>query len=117
VDGAVQGPVSAAVEPVPDGAAAAGRDGAGAAEGGEGGLVAAAAGVGEADDGLGGADRPDAVAAGQTGGDVVDDGQQLLAVVLELAPGRVQREREAGNLGLADAMVAAGTVRWACGVS
>jgi hypothetical protein len=35
VDGAVQRPVAAAVEPVPDGAAAAGRDGAGAAGGGE----------------------------------------------------------------------------------
>ena len=33
MDGAVQGPVAAAVEPVPDGVAAAGRDGAGAAEG------------------------------------------------------------------------------------
>jgi hypothetical protein len=87
VDGAVQRPVPTAVEPVTDGLAAAGRDGAGAAEGGERGLAAAAAGVGEAHDGLGGADRPDAVAAGETGGDVIDDGQQLGAVVLELAPG------------------------------
>jgi hypothetical protein len=100
VDGAVQRAVAAAVEPVPDGLAAAGRDRAGAAEGGERGLVAAAAGVGEADDGLRGADRPDAVAAGQAGGDVVDDGQQLAAVVLELAPGLGQRERQAGDLGL-----------------
>jgi hypothetical protein len=68
VDGAVEGPVCAAVEPVPDGAAAAGREGAGAAEGGERGLAAAPARMGEADDGLRGADRPDAVAAGEAGG-------------------------------------------------
>ena len=84
VDGAVQRPVAATVEPVPDGLAAAGRDGAGAAKGGEGSFAAAAAGVGEADDGLGSADRSDAIAAGQTGSDVVDDGLQLGAVVFEL---------------------------------
>jgi hypothetical protein len=44
VDGAVEGAVAAAVEPVPDGLAAAGREGAGAAELGEGGLAAARAG-------------------------------------------------------------------------
>jgi hypothetical protein len=48
---------------------------------------AAAAGVGEAHDGLGGADRAHAMAAGETGGDVLDDGQQLRAVFLEPAPG------------------------------
>jgi hypothetical protein len=87
VDGAVQVPVPAAVEPVPDSSPAAGRDGAGAAERGERGLAAAPARVGEAHDGLGGADRPDPVAAGQAGGDVIDDGQQLRVVVLELLPG------------------------------
>ena len=87
MDGAVQCPVAAAVEPVPDGLAAAGRDRAGAGEGGERGLAAAPAGVGEAHDGLGRADRPDAVPAGQAGSDVIDDGQQLGAVVLELLPG------------------------------
>jgi hypothetical protein len=87
VDGAVEGPVAAAVEPVPDGLAAAGWDRAGAAERGERGFAAAAAGVGEADDGPGGADRPDAMAAGQAGGDVLDDVQQLMTVVFELAPG------------------------------
>ncbi len=87
VDGPVQGPVAAAVEPVPDGLAAAGRDRADAAEGGERGFAAAPAGVGEAHDGLRGADRPDAEPAGQAGGDVVDDGQQLGMVVLELVPG------------------------------
>ena len=71
------------------GSAAAGGDGAGAAERGERGFVAAPAGVGEAHDGLGGADWPDTVAAGEAGGDVVDDGQQLGAVVLELPPGLV----------------------------
>ena len=104
VDGAVQGAVRAAVEPVPGCLAAAGGDGAGAAEGGERGLVAAAAGVGEADDGRGGADRPDAVAAGEAGGDVVDDGQQLLAVVLELAPGLAERVCQAKDLSLADSL-------------
>jgi hypothetical protein len=56
--------------------------------------------VGEADDGLGGADRADAVAAGQAGGEVVGDGLQLGAVVLELLPGL--------DLGLADGVLAAG---------
>src|SRR5947199_8629396 len=83
VDGAVECPVAAAVEPVPDGAAAAGRDRAGAAEGGEGGLAAAAAGVGEAHDGLGSADRPDAKPAGERGGEILGDGQPLSAVVLD----------------------------------
>src|ERR1700761_6764990 len=55
----------AAVEPVPDGLSADGRDRAGAAQGGIRGLGAGSAGWGEADDGLGGADGPDAVAAGQ----------------------------------------------------
>jgi len=41
VDGAVQRPVTAAVEPVPDGHAAAGRDRAGATQSGERGLAAA----------------------------------------------------------------------------
>ena len=108
VDGAVQRPVAAAVEPVPDGLAAAGRERAGAAQRGEGGFAAAAAGVGEADDGLRGADWADAEAAGQAGGDVVDDGQQLGPVVLELAPGLAQRERQAADLGLADGLLAAG---------
>ena len=80
-------PVPAAVEPVPGGHATAGRERAGAAEGGVRGLAAAPARVGEAHDGLGGADRPDAEAAGQAGSDVVDDGQQLGAVVLQLRPG------------------------------
>ena len=65
VDGAVQRPVAATVEPVPDGPAAAGRDWARTAEGGERGLAAAPGGVGEAHDGLGCADRPDAEAAGR----------------------------------------------------
>jgi hypothetical protein len=86
VDGAVEGAVAAGVEPVPDGTAAAGREGAGAAQRGERGFAAAAAGVGEAHDGLGGADRADPVAAGQAGGDVLDNGQQLGAVVVELSP-------------------------------
>ena len=64
VDGAAEGPVAAAVEPVPDGHAAAGPDRAGAAEGGERGLAMAPARVGEADDGLRGADRPHAEPAG-----------------------------------------------------
>src|SRR5579859_962326 len=62
VDGAVQRPVSAAVKPVPDGLAAAGRERAGAAQRGVGCFAAAPARVGEAHYGLRGADRPDAVA-------------------------------------------------------
>jgi hypothetical protein len=45
VDGAVESPVAAAVEPVPDGLTASSPDRAGAAERGEGGLVAAPAWV------------------------------------------------------------------------
>src|SRR5690348_15009361 len=55
----------------------------------------------EADDGLGGADRPDAVAAGEAGGDVVDDGQQLGAVAVELVPGLADRQPETADLGVA----------------
>ena len=40
----------------------------------------------EADDGLRGADRPDAEPAGEAGNDVLGNGQQLGAVVLELEP-------------------------------
>jgi hypothetical protein len=64
--------------------------------------------VGEADDGLGGADRADAVAAGQAGGEVVGDGLQLGAVVLELLPGLAYCEPETADLGLADGVLAAG---------
>jgi hypothetical protein len=108
VDGPVERAVAAAVAPVPDGFAAAGRDGAGAAEGGECGFAAAPAGVGETDDGLGGADRADPVAAGGAGGEVSGDGQQLGVVVFELAAGLAQRECQAGDLGLADRVLAAG---------
>jgi hypothetical protein len=106
--GAVKGPVAAAVEPVPYCSAAAGRDGAGAAERGKCGLAAAPPGVGEAHDGLRGADRPDAIAAGEPGSEILDDGQQLGAVVLELVPGLVQRQRQAGDLGLPDGLLTAG---------
>ena len=46
--------------------------------------------------------------AGQPGGEVIDDSQQLSAVVLELAPGPVQRERQAADLSLADGVLTAG---------
>jgi hypothetical protein len=36
------------------------------------------------------------VAACQAGGDVIDDGQQLCAVVLEMAAGLTQHEHQAG---------------------
>ena len=58
--------------------------------------------------GLRGADRADAEAAGQPGSDVIDDGQQLDPVVLELAPGLAEGERQAADLGLADGLLAAG---------
>src|SRR5919112_4144292 len=91
VDGAVQRSVAAAVEPMPDDPAAAGRDRADAAQGGERGLAAAPAGVGEADHGLGGGDRSDAVPVGETGRDVRHDGEQLPAVDVELVAGPLQR--------------------------
>jgi hypothetical protein len=64
--------------------------------------------VGEAHDGLRGANRPHAVAAGQAGSDVVDDGQQLGAVVLELPSALAERERQAADLSLPDGLLAAG---------
>jgi hypothetical protein len=104
----LRAPVAAAVEAVPDGATAAGRDRAGAAEGGERGFAAAPAGVGEAHDGLCGANRPDAEPGGQPGGEVLHDGQQLGVVVFQLVPGLAQCERQAGDLGLPDRLLAAG---------
>src|SRR6476661_5325811 len=71
VQGAVERAVAAAVEPVAYGAPAAGLEGAGPGQGGERGVVAAAAGVGEADNRLGGANRADAMAVGQPGGQLV----------------------------------------------
>ena len=78
VDGLVQGAVTPAVEAMPDGSAAAGWDWADAAQGGERCLIAAPPGMGEADHGLGGADRTDAVSAGEPRGNVVDDGNSFL---------------------------------------
>ena len=57
--------------------------------------------MGEADDGLRGADRPDAMVAGEAGSEVVDDGLQLTAVVFEVSLRFPQREREATDLCLA----------------
>jgi hypothetical protein len=111
VDGAVQRPVPAAAVAVPDGLAAAGLERAGAAQGGERGLAATPARVGEAHDGLRGADWPHAVAAGQAGSDVIGDGQQPGAVVLQLAPGLGERERQAAGPGLPDGLLAAGMTR------
>ena len=111
VDGAVQGPVTTTVEPVPNDPATAGLDRVGAAQGRERSLVAASAWVGEADDGLSGADRADPVPVGETGGEVVDDGQELSAIGLQLAPGLLQRERETLNLSLANGKVATGRGR------
>jgi len=47
--------------------------------------------------------------AGEPGGEVVDDGQQLGMVVLELGPGLAKRDRQAADLGLADGLLSAGT--------
>src|SRR5690242_16738822 len=68
VDGAVQGSVAAAVEPMPHGPAATGRKGAGAGQGRERRLITATARVGEADHGLRRSDGSDPVPVGQTGG-------------------------------------------------
>src|SRR5689334_11934729 len=46
--------------------------------------------------------------AGQAGSDVIDDVQQLYPVVLELAPGLAEGERQAADLGLADGLLATG---------
>jgi hypothetical protein len=67
--------------------------------------------VGEAHDGLRGADRPDTIPAGEPGGDVVDDGQQLGMVVLELDPGLAKPDRQAADLSLADGLLSAGMRR------
>lgn len=102
-----EGTVPAAVEPVPDGSAAAGRIGlvppgrrtrsrCGSARGGK------------AHDGRGGAHRPDAVADGEAGDDVIDYGQQRRTIFLELDPGLTERKRQKADLGLADGLLAAG---------
>jgi hypothetical protein len=109
VNGAVECAIAATVEPVPDGLTAAGRDRVGATEGGERGLVAAPARVGEAHDGLGGADGPDPVPAGQTGSDVINDGQQLGTILRQLTPDLAQREGETTNFGLPHDLIATGT--------
>ena len=75
------------------------------------GFAAAAAGVGEAHDGLRGVDRPDAKPAGEPGGDVADDGQQLGVVVFQQVPGLAERERQASDLCLPDGLFAAGASR------
>jgi hypothetical protein len=77
-------------------------------QGGERGLAAAAPGVGKAHDGLGGAHRPDAVADGEAGDDVIDYGQQRRTIFLELHPGLTERKRQKADLGLADGLLAAG---------
>ena len=48
-----------------------------------------------------GADRSDAVSAHQAGGAVVDDAQQLCAVVLRLVPCSAERECQTADLRLA----------------
>jgi len=55
--------------------------------------------------------RPDAGPAGQAGGGVLDDGQQLGAVAGELAPGLAKRGRQAADPGLPDGLLAAGMAR------
>ncbi len=104
----VQGAVTAAVEPMPGGASAAGLLGADAAEGGEGGLVAAPAGVGERHDDLGGADRADAALVGQPGGQVVDDVLQLGPISFEFAAPVAQRDRQPADLAVAYRLGAGG---------
>jgi hypothetical protein len=64
----------------------------------------------EAHHGLGGADRPDAVAVGETRGDVIHNGQQLVVVRLELAPGQPQRQRQTPDLRVTHSLITA-----ACG--
>lgn len=77
VDRAVQGPVTAAVEPMPHRLAAAGLQWAGPRQRGERGVAAAAPGVGERHDRLGRGDRAETATAGQPGSDLVHDGLQL----------------------------------------
>jgi hypothetical protein len=58
--------------------------------------------------GLGGGDRPDAVPVGETGSEVVHNGQQLSAVGVELLAGLLQRACEPLDLGMTHGLVAAG---------
>jgi hypothetical protein len=110
VQGAVERAVTAAVEPVAQGLAAAGRKWAGPGQGGERGLAADSAGVGEADDHLGGGDRADAVAGGQAGGQFVDDGVELGPVGGECVAGLAHGQGQAADLVVAHG-VGAGGVR------
>lgn len=50
------------------------------------------------DDHLGGADRAGTGSVGQPGGQLIDDGLQLGAVGLELAPGFADRDRQPAQL-------------------
>src|SRR4051794_3936144 len=80
VQGAVEAPVAAAVEPVPDGAPAAGGQRTGTGERGEGRFGVDPARVGEGDEDDGGADRAEAGLVEQAGSEVVDDLGELLLV-------------------------------------
>jgi hypothetical protein len=100
--------VAATVEAVPHGSSAAGLQRTDAAKRGEGGVVAASTGVGEGHDDLGGADRPDARAGSQSGGEVLDDGSQLRAVGPQRLPGVAERDRESADLGLSYRLSAIG---------
>ncbi len=90
VNGVVQRPVSAPVEPVALGLSTGGLDRAGPGKLGEGGIGAAPPGVRERDDGLGGADWADSGLDGQPGDQVVDDCGRLVAVGLERSAGLPQ---------------------------
>jgi hypothetical protein len=87
--------------------------GAGAGQGGERGVVSASAGVGEADDDLGGGDWSDAAAAGQPGGEFVDDGLQLCPVGFQGVCAGVDGQGEAADLSVSDGVFAAGVTWWA----
>jgi hypothetical protein len=111
VDRAVECPVSAPVEAMSHGAAAAGGQRRDSAQRGERRVVSTLSGVGEAHDHLGGADRADAGLVGKPGNEIVHDGQQLGAVGREVAAMITQGESQSSDLGVAHRLLA-GAIMW-----
>ena len=105
VQGPVELPVAAAVEPVPHGPAAAGLQRAGAGQGRECGVVTAPADMGEGNDGLRGADWADAEAVQQSGREGLHELGELLLVRGQRGRRFPDRQRQSSGLGPADLLL------------
>jgi hypothetical protein len=106
-------PVAAAVEPMPDRLATAGRQRAGAGQGGERGVASASPGVGERHDHLRCRDGANAAALGQPRRHLLHDGLQLSPVARQRPASRLDGTSQASNLAVPDGLFAAGLRCWA----